>query len=521
MHANHILLIFIAVILSFGPQTVSAADRKSEDHLSLPKNYAKAKGVHAAVNPPVDHSLESIISFQEWNSLNPADQEIYLLGVQKLMQDLERDDVAAKIEYQSASREPVWLKWLMPTAVAGDAGRRCVYAGFVSEMDVNGRYCLAPRSEGCSKGQIQCNPLLYGEGKCTASGKSATSYCTRSAKSPAAIAKEIRAKGASAQAKWGHLRNEISGYCSNPRPTQTRVCAIVKTRMIELSRIVGKGTLAPKVRTPAPTAARTPAPTAAPDAGAAPTDAPATGAPAGAVVPRRVVVRPVGPTDSLPPAADVLPSSTDSSAELSAAVTPPVTPPIAPPASTAAPKVGADGLPSAPAGVCNPLSLVGSINYSGEDARGWNFMDMESAQTIMCSREEVPERWHQLVRTRAADRLKDAPLSDKYAKEARRNIDQLLKNFDICWREAVRLRKEKVPPTFGQDSQLVYLSNGFVDITIQGRKVTTMGGVSDLEGLYQGNGISLCNIQITDDYGIGRTASRNGFPSRPPAPAAR
>lgn len=448
-----------------------------------------------------------ILSFEQWSKLSPQNQSYYLLGLQRIALDLEADDVAQHTEYQTAGLErrsyDVVMNLLVPNAIAGDANRRCVYAGWISELDVNGRYCLAPASTGCGRGQIQCNPLLYGAGKCTQTGRTATSYCNRNKKPITDIVKEIRALRADGQAKWAEFRESVGGYCSSPRPSQKTVCAMVRARVAELERVIGKGARTSPQPPVAATRAAKPVDVERASSGAV--------APAGPGPSRTVVVRPVSSDSAAPPAA-----------------APPVKPPpAAGPAKTSAATSPATGAASA----CEMTQLLANLADPTRTTRdGLNLMSVDSAQSLVCSTEPIPADWIAYMRERLATQIRATAGSTSEARFAHQNNIAVSKNFEACLKDANRLRAGgSLPDTtsryrltytetcsFNVDDlatagQVDYMSNG---VAFMKPNVISWSKNAVLDGnlqMIRDKGVTLCQIQIVDPY----NCAKNGSQQRP------
>ena len=481
------LVLFIMIVSNLC--VAASAGAKADLFVSArPKADSRVK----VPNAKATRIFDTVLTLTEFSNLKLPDQELYILGVRDLMSALEAEDVKDKIEYQASARtsRPSWLEALsatVSTAGAADANRRCIYAGWVSEMDVNGRYCMRPKSEGCARGQIQCNPLLYGENKCTQATRSATSFCVRSAKTPAQILKEIKKRGVDGQDEWAKLREEIGGYCESPRPSQTKVCSMVRARLLVLQRVVGLG----ERKTAEATTSETAEPSVVEPVPAPPVAASTdfdTNTPAPAVSEPAVVVRRVSGAPSTPEAVVV------SAPTKTAAVAAPTT---------------AGNLPAPTGGVCNPISLTGSLARSGEvGPTGLNLMDLASAQSLMCSRDSIPADWVAKITGRLALRLKESPTGDRYQQESKRNITQLAKNFQLCLQQARSLRAKNAPATWGSDGTLTYARDCKIDYRTPWKHVTAGNWSSEIEPVTVAEGVSLCNIRIIDSYGCGANSSQ-------------
>ena len=192
------------------------------------------KSAPPAVNPRPEKFLNTILDYRAFMKLSKEKQEIVLMELQALILTLQKQDDALKTQYQTTSN---WLSILINEANAGDSeDRPCVYAGWISSMDMNGRSCLRPKSEGCSNGEIQCNPMLYGTGRCVYANRSATASCESKKKSLSQIVSEIKGH----EQEWSNMREELSNYCRDPRPTQAKVCSIIRNRLARIERVIGE-----------------------------------------------------------------------------------------------------------------------------------------------------------------------------------------------------------------------------------------------------------------------------------------
>ena len=424
---------------------------------------AKTETIQPMAAAPAASAFDTLIEFKSWVELPVEVQEIYLAGLQLLMLDLEAEDEVLKTDYQTASLEPEILNWFLPTANAGDVTQRCVYAGWISEMDINNRYCMTPKSKGCVRGQVQCNPVLYGENKCAKAGRSATSICDRNKKSTAQIVKEIRAKGKNGQSRWSTLRAELKGYCADPRPKQRAVCSVVRARLVQLERVVGKNSTSAEARPVVP--ARTPID-----------------------IPQKISV---GPADSA--AGD--PSDSSVVANAPAAAT------QASSQRVSARNASSVIVPVAARGTCTEASLLGNMKLvRGTSSQGLNFMSIDSAQSMMCTTDPIPKRWAATMRERLNARLRVLSANNAETNLARRNMKSLLQNFEACYQSAVQIRARGTSPVHSVRLSLISKRNDGADflklVRADGSVLTETGQWSELEGLLKIGSTSVCEVSV-------------------------
>lgn len=334
-----------------------------------------ALAILAVTLPSVSHSkpvvratetLETIRSFKEFSKLSAQKKELYVSGLQQLVLELERFDLDDKMEYQSADKKRAswnWIETLLPTADASAGDKRCVYAGSMSELDINGRYCLRPRDVSCAP-RIQCNPLVFGAGVCTQAGRSATLGCMRSAKPLARIVSELQSK----PEEWTAFRDELRGYCASPLPSQTRVCPMIVNRVAQIERVMGES------------------PTISPPAGARVTEA----------APR--IAPPV--PEAVSAAGDAVVTNDRVRVTVS-----PVRETAAEPAPAAAPVIRA-------AASCQGSSLLEDLKGpSDSSSTGFNLMTLSEAQSMLCAgtTEPVNPEWLTFKRQMLARRIAAVP----------------------------------------------------------------------------------------------------------------
>lgn len=442
------------------PSNAKAAGARSPASLG-PAKKRRPAGAHKALNPLPDETVSTILTYNQFLKLSVENQQYYITGLQQMMLKLQAQDDAVKTEYQSAKN---WLSWLLPDAVAGDEERRCVYAGWISQM--NGGHCAPPKSEGCRvRGEVHCNPMVYGTVSCVRANRSATASCEAKKKSPSQIVKEI--KGKNGEQDWSNMRSELSSYCSDPRPSQGKVCAMIRNQLARLGRVIGD------VPEPHYASEQHDNSGRVDDIGAS-RNAEVTVSRGGASGDdNTVVVAPASPTHASDDIVVNL-SSTRSS------------------------------------GDCNPASLLANLRPESLDSvSSYNFMSLDSAQDLMCSTK--PLDMNEIAQDRNILNRANARIrgNDKYANADRRNYQGIMRNFNACVRDAQKLRKTGAPEVSGESATLV--TNGSL-ISIYddyNRPIVGLGSQYDLEGLLRGKGISLCNIQTSgsDDSGSGSSST--------------
>lgn len=412
-------------------------------------------------------TLKTIRSYESFSKLTPANKELYLYGLQALMQDLDAEDASENTEYQSAQFKFNFLDVIasvgVPFADAAGGDRRCVYAGSVSEMDVNGRFCLRPRDTGKCSPKITCNPLIYGEGKCAPSGKLATSTCQRGAKPFAQIAKELANK----KDEWTAFQSELGGYCASPRPTQKTVCGIIERRVAQIESVVGKS-LASRVET---------TPAAEPAAEAPVEETPVTAA---------AVEQPASPeADAIP----VVRARAASAVAQPATIAAPPPPPPLPAQGVAAAATGADSK-------CVSAALIAPMNGEGEPKEGFNLMTLWEAQQLMCYREGISDAFITEIRRALAYRI--AAVNRMPAKSRtyyRESFTRLSKNFEACLNEANKIRAGGPINSGGRGATLKF--NGSVVSVIptdglEGPNLAALNEQSISLGMY---GFQVCKLK--------------------------
>jgi hypothetical protein len=458
------MLLLSLLLASLVPSSAVAKTQPTAKTASalVPSKNAYKSAKTTALNPVPQKQLNTILSYREFMTLSKENQEAYVSEIQSLMLDLQKQDEALKTSYQTARH---WLSALISDAVAADGeDRPCVYAGWISSMDINGRACLRPKSDGCLRGQIQCNPMLYGSGRCVAANRSATASCERSKKPISQVVSEIHGH----EQEWSNMREELSNYCNDPRPTQGKVCAIIRNRLARLERVIGD--------VPPPKY-----------------EAESSSASSG------VLVAPAKP-------------STSGGTTGSTAGRAPV---------SAQPPPQADIKITRSSGSCNPATLLANMRPGSTRELGSStFMDLESARTLMCSTDPIPGDWVSGQRQLIAKTLTYVRGNDKYARHDRINYQYILGNFNACLKDAETLRRTGAGSVTGAFATVV-LDGQFVKMyDANNRPLVGLGSRYDLEGLLRADGISICNIRTRDGVQMAPVYSHSNSGSAAPAGSA-
>ncbi len=428
--------------------TASKPESKSAFRPAPKSKSFESKKLKSALNPKPQLQLETLKTHAQFLKLSKENQELYISEIQRLILDLQKEDDALKTTYQSAQH---WLSAFVGDATAAETGedRPCVYAGWISSMDINGRSCLRPKSDGCVRGQIQCNPMLYGSGRCVAANRSATASCERSKKSILQIVSEIKGR----EQDWSNMREELSSYCRDPRPTQTRVCGIIRSRLARIERVLGD--------------------VPAPQFEAAASDR---------ATPQRETARSRS-------------TQTERTIEVEA---PPPEPPTneRPVAAASSPPLSL----TRSSGACEPATLLANLKPgSSSEFASSTFMDLESARTLMCTTEAIPSAWVDDQRALIQKVNGSVRGSDKYARADRQNYAAILKNFNACLRDAETLRRTGAGAVSGSFATLIETGEFIKMYDETNRPIVGLGSRYDIEGLLRAKGVSICNLRTRDN----------------------
>lgn len=386
-------------------------------------------------------SRETIRTYEEFMRLSQKERGIYLVGVEGVLNALSDTDKDLKTEYQSADARWDLINSIFNVAKADDGSdRRCIYAGSVSEMDINGRYCMRPKDQGCAP-KITCNPLLYGAARCVPGGsqaKFASRNCARIAKPLNEVIKDIEGK----REEWEALRKDLAGYCESPRPSQKGLCLTVKARLARVEAILPSQ------------ADSEPAPSAS-----VPASAPAT-----------EVAAPAVETQAAVAAAPVSAPTTDSAIKIRALPAKTETQAAQPAAQSAAPASGetvtedcsgpikrstivatSSSSGSVPAvtkagSVCSRSFLLGDLkNENDQYTYGLNLMSIGEAQDLMCTTGAIGQEWIDEVRKMLRYKLSQlGNVPARYRNNEKSEIEKTSANFEACLNDAFKIRAGKV-----------------------------------------------------------------------------
>ncbi len=388
---------------------------------ATPKIATTKKPVKSASQPGLK-STDTIRSYDELMRLSEKERAMYVVGVEGLLNALAESDRELQTEYQTADRRWEILETIFGASAfaADNSDRRCIYAGSVSEMDINGRYCMRPLNQGCP-GKITCNPLIYGAKQCVPGGsqaKYASRNCAEKAKSIplSKIVKAIEGK----RDEWEAFRKELAGYCESPRPSQKGLCLTVRARVKRIeATLPSQAAKGPKTEELAP-------PQAVPEAQPAP-EAPA---PAGtAASPQSTET---SPGVSIAPAADDAPLA--------------VRPRRGKGTIALAPSEGATVAAVTGAGqVCSPSFLLGDLkNENDAYTYGLNLMSIGEAQDLMCTNGGINSKWVDEVRKMLRYKLSQVnTVPARYRNNERAEIEKTSSNFEACLKQAQESRQGK------------------------------------------------------------------------------
>ena len=389
---------------------------------------ANARGVGASKpkSKPGLKSTDTIRSFDELMRLSEKERGMYVVGVEGLLNALAESDKDLQTEYQTADRrweilETIFGGPAFATSTTDNNDRRCIYAGSVSEMDINGRYCMRPLNQGCP-GKITCNPLIYGAKQCVPGGsqaKYASRNCAEKAKSIplSKIVKSIEGK----RDEWEAFRKELAGYCESPRPSQKGLCLTVRARVKRIeATLPSQAVTEPKTEEPAPAPPQT-----------APEAKPAPQAPADTTASTSSTE--TSPGVSIAPATDDAPLA--------------VRPRRGKGTISLAPSEGATVAAITGAGqICSPSFLLGDLkNENDTYTYGLNLMSIGEAQDLMCTNGGINSKWVDEVRKMLRYKLSQVnTVPARYRNNERAEIEKTSSNFEACLKQAQERRQGKV-----------------------------------------------------------------------------
>ncbi|MES2964832.1 MAG: hypothetical protein V4760_13155 [Bdellovibrionota bacterium] len=494
-------------------------------------------------NAEPQSNFKTIITHDEFKALDSVRQERYVEGLQMLFADWAKLQAEDKMQFQNAGLAKPGSAFASFAMMFGEARavppvdqRQCVYAGFISEMDVNGRYCMSREKCGSRAGYVTCNPLVYGPGVCAPQGAAASKLCNQNARS----ANEIRAYVLSHKQEFSNLRRDLSTVCTTVKnPT---VCQAIQFRVNQMYSVVSGQLPAPtRVTTPAtaavsPPAAR-PAGSGAPGVRVPPPRRPGTqasnGGADGDIAPSIPVNRP--PQVSAPARPAAAPASAPAAAPSSAA-----------PATRPAPEeIEGGGVTNCPAynrgsgRRCEATALMQPL--TGPQDTSWagkTLMTLEEAQAFYCRTEPINPEFltatRSFLRTQQA-RVRNTSVVYDNCTEKRdkqrciRNTNayyqcffkQMEDNFNACLTEAQANRAAgRIPNESAVGVELTYRGN-IIDYRLTG--VATPYSTSTVEsylGLNFGlHKVDLCKVRVMGTSAPAQSAPAVNSSGAAPGPA--
>lgn len=359
----------------------------------------------------IEAAIETIPSYEEFRNLSLEDKALYIRSLQNLMVRLNTYE---NEQGRSVSEVQLFHQLLLSSAVAASnqPGGPCIYAGHVMTFAANGLCPRAPRGS-CEKGQVQCNPVVFGEGVCTAPSQRVTSNCLESARP----IKEIVASLEKNPEQWSKLSSQLSSYCSKTG-TQGAPCRIIQSRLIEVKKGMAVKNLE---ETPQPDGTRL--------------------APLPPVRPSNLdaAVKPPAPTPTPAPAAQQAPANVVKPDEISKAQGVP----------TAAPESSEPPAPPEPpakisqkvrTGACYPHFLIDSKTKCGNELEYHPYITVKEMDEIFCKKGGISKEKDKEFRARFTA-AQNCIRSEEEAKGVATRIDSLrvkkavefpLKNYEAC-----------------------------------------------------------------------------------------
>ncbi|MGE0761987.1 MAG: hypothetical protein AB7N80_01785 [Bdellovibrionales bacterium] len=192
-----------------------------------------------------------LLSHFELAELKIEQRVKYIQALRQLMLDLEKQQGSMGIRYQTALNllvpRPFW-QTLLDTADAQtvvEKGAPCIYAGGFSTYAaskpltcINNNKC-----EGKPK-QIECNPLLFGTGVCTAAKDGATARCMRDKNALPVEELARNLASASMANEWADFKKQFDAFCpgvfKNKKDINYKSCRLVEKRMNAIQKEIDK-----------------------------------------------------------------------------------------------------------------------------------------------------------------------------------------------------------------------------------------------------------------------------------------
>lgn len=205
----------------------------------------------AALPAPAQAAEESpkLLSAYELYKLPKDKAAAYVKAVRALIDEIEKEQSDRGMRYGTAQNLHPYLRWLIEEANAQTewiSGGKCVYAGRISTY-------AASKTPSCinswrCKGNprlIECNPALFGDEVCVASGDGATARCMREMK---LSDKDLVAQMYKDEAKmnrWDAFKDEFDAFCNKqnilnlPKDQNYKSCLKIKTRIDAITKELG------------------------------------------------------------------------------------------------------------------------------------------------------------------------------------------------------------------------------------------------------------------------------------------
>jgi hypothetical protein len=347
-----------------------------------------------------------------------------------------------------------------------DEARKCANAGWI--LNYEGRYCAKPpKSESCKSSEVQCNPLLFGEGHCapvgtTKAARSVTAHCMRNKAYDSDILKYAEAHAD----QWNELKQNVDSFC--PSEKQAAVCRMIQSR---LAAVEPKASGEPAKAEPATVLAEAvPAAKAAATDGApaAVTAVPVRGRPAAAIT-ESVAVDSRPAPKTVPPEIEVDPSQKEMGPQNK-----------------------------------GPRKCIWSMlmwSFMADRNIGPPVLPYADARYLACGNNSISDKLIKQVRERAAKAKKSAETAEGIDRSVARDWnDRVIRNFEVCSAVANARKPGDVVQDFKPDVELVFSSSDYT----QGAGYEGIMGSNEPElgQTLAARGIHLCRTKLTNPRSI-------------------
>jgi hypothetical protein len=197
----------------------------------------------AATAVPLTEATAGIPTFKVLKMMPIPEQEKVVTSLKEALMAIEAE--ADERVYASDSRFQNILYFfnvvMLESAFANDKAN-CVFAGYAQQINSRGR-CPRPKpvTDKCGTKQVECNPLLFGEGVCIDGPfAQATAKCQESPDALDARSIAENLKGEEKQKAWDDLRAQLLEYCKSPRPIDERACEVLAEKFAAHEEILAK-----------------------------------------------------------------------------------------------------------------------------------------------------------------------------------------------------------------------------------------------------------------------------------------